>query len=129
MYFYFLIGIFCALGFLIAFFTLKTKFKKPFCIGWIAVFLFSVLFGCFGPKTPINPLEFDTGIYLKTLNRAVVYLVTLNCFLFQLALFSIIKKPSNNGKDTPLIAGIIIAVFMIAISIGWTVYSVKRMFG
>ena len=129
MWFYLLMGIICALGFLISYFTLKGKVKIGFCIGWGAVVLLSILFACFLPKTPVNPVLFDEGNSIDTLNKVVVFLLVIESFIIQLAVFFIFKKEEpKSEKGNPFIANLIIAILLVLFGIGWAVYTLNGLF-
>ena len=129
MWFYLLMGIIFALGFLISYFTMKVKVKIGFCIGWGAVVLLSILFACVFPKTPVNPVLFDKENSIDTLNKVIVFLLVIESFILQLAVFFIFKKEEpKSEKGNPFIANLIIAILLVLFGIGWAVYTLNGLF-
>ena len=126
MTFYFTIGLVYLIGFLIPFFTFKNKIKTVCCIGWGVVIVFSVIFLLLGPKTAVKPIRFDSENTIERLNEIVVYLLIIEAFVAQLGVFFICNSGKvTSSKGMPIVAGIILAVAIIALGIGWGIYTVS----
>lgn len=123
MWYLLLMGVFCALGFLISFFTLKKPLRSIFSIEWVLFSVFAYVFLIVGPKTAIKPIEFDDGHYINILSRAIVYFLTVFNFVLTLGALFVFGKTVGRGKEIPLPAGIIIAGLLIVGALIWTVNS------
>ncbi len=126
MIFYGTIGLMCLIGFLMAFFILKSKVKAVCCIGWCVIAGLSVVLLLVGPKTSVKPIYFDASNTIDLLNEVIVYIVVIEFFVTQLAVLFIFnrqKSTSHSGKS--VVVGIILAIVIIAFGIGWGVYTVK----
>lgn len=104
-----------------------TVLGLTFYILWLGLLVFSILFLIFGPRTTIEPVEFDDGIFVSALNQAVVLMLALVFLGFEMAFYflNIIKSPSVNENKVIRVLWIVVIISVFFISFAGIVEAVK----
>ena len=84
---------------------------------WVVLVLFSAGFLAWGPRTPIEPFEFDDGFFVTTLNCATVFSLILVFMGTEISFFLLnyTKSPeANENRVVHVLLWIIVPVVLLA---------------
>ena len=98
-----------------------------FYIAWLCVLIFSVIFLILGPEAPIEPIEVKGDIICSTLNKAVVFMLSLIFLGFGFGFYCLNIGHNYVKKQSKIlwIVWWVIIVFMFAVSIAAVVELIK----
>ena len=104
-----------------------TVLGLTFYILWLCLLVFSILFLIWGPRTTIEPFEFDDGFFVSALNQVVVLMLALVFLGFEMAFYflNIIKSPSVNENKVIKALWIVVIISVFFISFAGIVEAVK----
>ena len=110
----------------ISLFATNKPFKVPFIIASLLVLATCVTMLIWGTKTPIAPFEYNTDVFVDTLNKAIAFIISTYFTVIFLSVYCWIMPSKRDFSISVKTAKIISIIIAITIFVAGTVATVMN---